>query len=231
MRRWSGVQGSCFPPASLIVRALLPSVDTSEDTTDTDSKVFRDMIEICDPNAPQVIELNDSVIETAEVVTAVLDQIIDNKTSLDLILQLHNPIICFIQKYDCERELYHMRCSIGLATTEGRNPMRAFIAAARIGAIQLCGRAIAEAGSVKWIKVVGHERFGFRGFGGPIFEVGAIPLRYMECLAPPVLWALVCASCKRTGLEENIEQDNEAMSEEFMRLMQLKGEFRVTVGL
>jgi hypothetical protein len=188
------------------------------------------MIEIGDPHAPKVIELDDSVIETAEVVTAVFDLIIDNRSLFDNSVQLDNSIILFLQKYDCERELFHIRASIGLRLGEKRASMRAFTAAARIGDIQLCGRAIAEAGTRKWTKLEGGERFGFRNFGGPIFEVGGIPLVIMECLAPPVLWALVCASSKRTGLKEKIEEDNKAMSEEYIRLMQLKGEFRVTVG-
>jgi len=182
------------------------------------------MIKIGDAIRPSVIELDDPTLENAEILTAFFDTIVFNQPLLGFGYQKHNPVIRFMQKYDCERELYHIRSSIHLAISENRSHWQAFAAAAQMNDIKLSGRVIAEAGHWSWKASEGEEQFGINLQGGNLFDIRAVPFESMQCVPPAVLWALLSASTKRTGLKENVIQDNKAMSVEVMRLMRLKGE-------
>ena len=182
------------------------------------------MIKIGDAIRPSVIELDDPTLENAEILTAFFDTIVFNQPLLGFGYQKHNPVIRFMQKYDCERELYHIRSSIHLAISENRSHWQAFAAAAQMNDIKLSGRVIAEAGHWSWKASEGEEQFGINLQGGNLFDIRAVPFESMQCVPPAVLWALLSASTKRTGLKESVIQDNKAMSVEVMRLMRLKGE-------
>jgi hypothetical protein len=61
--------------------------------------------------------------------------------------------------------------------------------------------------------------------GCEIFDMLAAPLDLLEKLPGPVLCALLKASKKRTGVPGKEDEDNGAMSAEYVRLMKNGGEF------
>ena len=187
--------------------------------------VFKDMIKNGIGRANIKLELRDPNCENAKIIEYVLDIITSNKAFLECRATHLQYIIEFMQKYNFGRELEHLRTSLQLAVAEKRHLVRAIIAASHLGDIKLCGRIIATAGNLQWTTSwPGEVPFGSLLPGNPLFDVRSWSVDHMESLRPSFFWALLRASEKRTGRKDKVEEDNKAMSVEFMRLMSLEGE-------
>jgi hypothetical protein len=171
-------------------------------------------------------ELRDPEIETAKILECVFDIIVSNKAFPEFRSVHYQYIIEFMQKYDFERDMEHLRTSLQLAVAEKRHLIRAIVAASHLGDIKLCGRIIATTGNLVWsTSNPGETTFGSALQGRPLFDVRSWPVEKMESLRPSFFWALLRASEKRSGRTSKVEEDNKAMSVEFLRLMSLEGEF------
>jgi hypothetical protein len=171
-------------------------------------------------------ELRDPEIETAKILECVFDIIVSNKAFLDFRSVHYQYIIEFMQKYDFERDMEHLRTSLQLAVAERRHLIRAIVAASHLGDIKLCGRIIATAENLVWsISNAREASFGSALQARPLFDIRSWPIEQMESLRPSFFWVLLRASEKRTGLEGRGKEDGKAMSAEFLRLMSLEGEF------
>ena len=170
-------------------------------------------------------ELRDPNIENARILECVLDMVVSNKALLDFRPVHFQYIIEFVQKYDFERELDHLRTSLQLAVAEKRHLVRAIIAASHLGDVKLSGRIIATAGNSQWSRSSAPEtNFGSTLPGIPLFDIRSWSVDHMESLRPSFFWALLRASEKRTGRKDKVGEDDKAMSVEFIRLMSLEGE-------
>ena len=167
------------------------------------------------------IQLCDPDIESAFVLTEVLDIVIKNAPFLMTDGMLRKDILKFMQKYDFQRDLAHITKALKLEVG-GAYPETIFIPASHLGDWKLCGSIIAGCHLIWLYTGYDTDNFGEALEECDVSDVRSWSLENTQQLPPAVLWAWSRASMKGDGLGTR-ERRAKAISEEFMRLMTLKG--------
>ena len=185
------------------------------------------------------IELTDFKIETAEVLTNLLDIMTKNKdlfTIPVLLYHICNPRILVIklaEKFDFVNELriirYQLDAVIHSQDPLKRCPLGIFDIAFAMDRHDLCLAALKRGGS-GWKWTTGCEadeekKFGEEVKGGPVFNLATYSISRLRRMSPEMIWVLLRVSTKSTFEKDALQAEHDVMAENFTRLMALEGEF------
>jgi hypothetical protein len=154
------------------------------------------------------------------VFNAALGIITRDRTIVDVPYQCQIDLIQFFTTYNFDDELRFIKSSIHLAISKSHatfHPLSIFRIAVHLNVIDLCGRILAEMGGIRLsLNPWGPETFGLPMPDAGVLLASAMSFQDMQSLPPAIYWALARA--------QMMCMDNpKAYSQEFMRLMKLKG--------
>jgi len=172
------------------------------------------------------IELSDPEFETADVVDKVLRIMGKSRKITEMTPTSHRPILQFIDKYDLQFERQIIRGEIALMLALPREEeiddiIIMFDLACGLQDWGLCGAIVERSLTFEMSEFT--DEFGEAMEGGTPLDPTTMDFEQYQQLSPGVAWALSRASLKLHGKMSDC-WSKKAMADEFVRLMQLKGE-------
>lgn len=187
------------------------------------------MVEIGNKNHFRPIELSDREFETSLVLHHVFDLLIKRKSINDIPDERTPNVIRFLRKYELDRELEICSLQLNTDLLLDKNPWKVFLRSAYLEDHELGGRALDKART--WSRTGGNlsetvpEVFGLEVPKGRVVDFRTISRKDLGLLPLDSLWAFLRASAKLPmALTGSPWVDISAMSEEYVRLMKLRGE-------
>jgi len=177
----------------------------------------------------ETIELSDPDFETAAIVEVILRIMFKNEKIFDMATSTHRRVIRFIDKYDLQLERQIIRGDVAHMLAVPKEVEIDYInimfdLACWLYDWGLCG-AILER-SLGFDADEFSDDFGESVQGGTPLDPTTMDFQQYQQLSPGVAWALSRASLKLhdTTTKRSSSWRKKDMADEFVRLMQLKGE-------
>lgn len=188
------------------------------------------MVKLGSTGDKKPLELDDTVLESAETIANVLDLLLTSKD----ILILSNPrsvaIICFMKKYSMERELDRIGLQLREAIVNRKKAFSIWLLATVAEMFEIAGSVIESLGYRSWTDELSEDRRELYGEcipKGHVFDTRTWSVINYRLVPPEASWALGRASYKIGKPAGKFEPaDYEAMGEEFTRLMKLPSEYK-----
>lgn len=189
------------------------------------------MIELGRRDKERTIELSDPEFETADIVDKVLRIMAKSRKITEMTPTSHRPILRFIDKYDLQFERQNIRGEIALMLALPREEeiddiLIMFDLACGLQDWGLCGAIVERSLTFEMSEFT--DEFGEAKEGGTPLDPMTMDFERYRQLSSGVAWALSRASLKLHDSTTKMSDywRKKAMADEFVRLMQLKGEFQ-----